>query len=887
MSQDITIQTFPGVYVNVLDNSFPTNIVSRYSLGVTGVASKGPMNVPTRTPSVTSFVSQFGKPVTSNPMPAQAVAAVGDFSDGTWFNRVGHVYSAVASDAASVVGSGSPDPYKIYTSSAKDFQLGDYIRIVEAGKISTVNARVSDYIPSGNVINPTGLQLVSTGPEAVELADDYVSAFIDRSEATDAASNAESFLSSIVYGDSNYVESAGFVTGSKTSYSFDVDGFVGPLPITSLVVSSGVATLTMSNMPRYQVGDYVHIANAAVSGCNGEFVVLTSDLSSQITFNVPGELGPELLTGEAPVGGYVTIDTTPGASYDYTNGVGETLINGAAQTQTTGTVVAQGSFIRVYTSAPTATGSLKLVEGVADGTIAVADGATAITVAILAPGDLIKIVQTSGGGRSTTYEAMVQEIIGGTHVNLYPSNVTNIGYQAVSLQDNYSAGNIYKAHRDANGNLVTTLAIHMIAASAGTWANSDGVANGLWVTVSPGANAGTKKLLVYVDGTLVETIDNLSMDSSSTDYFPARINGLSQNIAILTDTAGNPIGMLGSSPPANTMNGWSGASQKVNFAVFGDESLNYGQGFDGEVMTTQDVIGTLSSTGAYTGLRAFTRPGSNYNLSDLICPGITDLAVHQEMILIATKIFAEALIDSPSGINGRQIVDWSNGAGDYSGSRAAITAWQASLPWNWISITDPFTGNSISIPPTIALARQRAFTFDHFKPWYAASGVNRGVISIANSVEFATVDDDTRNGFMASGQSITPILDDFGQILVWGDRTLQRTNSKLIQLSVATLVNYLALNIGQLGRKYIFDPNDQELIVLFTNDLRSLFEGVKSDRGISDYNVAADNSINTPEVQNQHAAIVNVDFIPFGSLERLYVNLIVDPSGATITNITG
>jgi hypothetical protein len=198
---------------------------------------------------------------------------------------------------------------------------------------------------------------------------------------------------------------------------------------------------------------------------------------------------------------------------------------------------------------------------------------------------------------------------------------------------------------------------------------------------------------------------------------------------------------------------------------------------------------------------------------------------------IGEAIHAEAIIDHPRGLNGRQIVDWHNGTGPYT-SRGVLDSWHGTLPWNWISITNPFDGQLIWVSPTIGMLRQLAFTAESYKPWYAAAGETRGVITIASEVEFPHVSKDTRSAMYGGGQAVNPILNDYGKILLYGNRTLQRVESKLSDLSVAMLTKYVIKNMAIIGRRFIFDPNDSELLMLLRLDLTSFLEGVKSDRGL-------------------------------------------------------
>jgi hypothetical protein len=874
------------------------------------------MDTPTTISSVENFLQVFGYPQSTVPYGAQAVAAVAKNSDGIVFTRVGKKYKTVANDGTSwgTFSSGSHPVVDtaIFTSKAKMFSIGDYIRVTCPGNLTSTNAQVVNYITSsgGTTTLATTADLIGlTLSGDVPLSDKYVeNAQVDRSTLPNAASNAESFLESVVYGANDYTSSAGFVSGNKGAYEFTVSGVVGPQPVTSMSISGTTGTIIIDTQvvtSVFQINDRIHVDNTATTVLNNEFTisnVVFATHTQTLTFTVPGSLGSDILSGQTLSDGYVQITVIPGSLYHWAASVGETmLINGSEALTATGDFTAQGTYVRVYSASESvALGTLKIYNNVPSGSVSVAAGAVAITVAVLARGDLVQIAQSGFG---TTYEAMVQEVVGGSTINLYPSNNNEIGYVALSLQDTYVAGQLYKVERGSTGAFVTTPCMHIVASSAGTWANSDGVSTGLWTKVAPGSTPGTKKFMTYLNGSLVETIDNLSTDPTSSAYYPAMINGVSDYIAIFTlasDDTNSPSGMLSNSvsgslgydtftPPANTMNGWGFGAQVINFAVFGNTDRGYGLGFDGENAEPEDYIGTYdTATDTYTGLQAFLMQGKNLRLAAIAIPGITDFGVQQEMFSIAEDIFAEALIDPPMGLNGRAIVDWTNGTGVAGIGRGKLDTWHGAMLWSWAQIVDPFTGLNTWVPPSIALMMQQAYTATHFAPWYAAAGESRGVLSPwAIAVEFPHLSMPTKQAMYGGGQVVNPILAEYGEILIYGNCTLLRVlpgkTDKLTDLAVAMLTKYMVRQLDVLGRKYIFDPNDPELMTLITADYSAFLDVLKSSRALADYALRMDNS--TAEVQNANAAVVNLNFIPFGTMERLYVNAIVNASGATINSI--
>lgn len=503
-------------------------------------------------------------------------------------------------------------------------------------------------------------------------------------------------------------------------------------------------------------------------------------------------------------------------------------------------------------------------------------------------GDLLKIKQPDA---DSTAEVRVRQVTPDGTVYLETTDLPDVGYQALSLQDSYGAGSaVYKA----TGRVAF---LYLEASSAGDWANGDDATTGLFVKVLPGSSAGSKKLEIYEASGLVETIDDLSDDPASANFYTTRINGLSQYIQVVTFY--NPANQY--LHAANMSDGWNTNATpamplgrtNAGGAIGSDTGGNFHLGYNGEAAQNSDYVGTYEpSTDTMTGLKVF-EDTRNIQVDVLCAPGVTDnvstISVHQEMARIAKRINALALIDVPAGINARQAIDWHNGKGLYTGRGRLNTAY-ASVFWNWFTLTDPFTGNVKSVPPTLAALRCLAFTFDRDKPWYAAAGDIRGLIPEALSVEFPRVSEDTKAAMYGNGQSVNPILWEQGQAKLFGERTMQVAESKLSVNHNVILVNYIVVNLALIFRRFVFDPNDPELLTRMRLAGTQFLDKVANERGLENYLLVIDDTNNTAETRNRREAVVDLAIVPTESVERIYVNTTVRESGALLGNnvtITG
>ena len=513
-------------------------------------------------------------------------------------------------------------------------------------------------------------------------------------------------------------------------------------------------------------------------------------------------------------------------------------------------------------------------------------------------GAVYKITQAN---KATTEEIRVASVIVDSPVivNFETSDVAQFGYQALSLQDSYVNATVTPA-------LTTgpTPVLYMQAASPGTWANGEDATTGLYVKVRPGSQAGTKKLEVYEDSALTETWDNLVPDPDDPQFYETIINGNSAAIVVsfVAPAAGAITGN-----PANSVNPWdlsltSVSTPKsmpvgpINNGQAGGTHGSFANGFNGENLSDGDIIGSIDpSDDTLSGIKAF-EDIDTVEVDILAAPGIQNgqisVGVMQEMARVANVINAVAIVDIPANLTGREAIDWHNGQGMFF-NRGKLNTRNMAVYWNWWTGTDQWSttaGATKVFPPTMGALRCFAATFDNFKPWFVAAGVNRGIIPEAVSVQFPKVSQDTLDAMQGNGQSVNPILLQRGQIMVFGERTLQRAESKLTVVHSNILIHYIIKNLSELARQFVFDPNDVELITQVTLAFTKFLDTVQNERGIepqpNGYKLVIDDTNNTPDTRNRRELNVDLFVIPTDSVERIFINAIVRESGANLQSVT-
>jgi len=514
-------------------------------------------------------------------------------------------------------------------------------------------------------------------------------------------------------------------------------------------------------------------------------------------------------------------------------------------------------------------------------------------------GDVFKIKETN---KDTTHEVRVKSVLvdyGDTSGTVYleKTDIAQIGYQAAPLQDNYANAVLCKP----TGKVPF---LFLRAATDGTWANGADTTQGLYLKVRPGSAAGTKKLEVYWDSALVETHDNITDDPADTvDYWSVRLEQGKSNY-VYVDAVSNPAGQNWTA--ANTVGPWDqrffgsnvvsglpvpmplGATNAGWLAVaignVQDTGGQFTKGYNGENPQDSDWIGDLDPVNdSMSGIRAF-EDTDTVDVNILAAPmDNISTAVMEQLGRTGSKINAMSFCDVPAGLNAREAIDWHNGRlPTQDGSR--LDNRNVAIYWNWFLRSNRW-GETKWVPPVIGLLRAMAASFNVDKPWSAVAGEVRGYLPEAQQVQFASVAEDTKQAMYGNGNSVNPILKIKGRHYIYGERTMQRAESKLTAVHSVILTNWVVTGMATVARRYVFDPNDAELLVQLKLAFTEFLDRIVNDRGIERYNLVMDSRNNTAETRNNREVIVDLEMIPTDVAERIYINATVRESGAVLNRL--
>jgi phage tail sheath protein FI len=113
----------------------------------------------------------------------------------------------------------------------------------------------------------------------------------------------------------------------------------------------------------------------------------------------------------------------------------------------------------------------------------------------------------------------------------------------------------------------------------------------------------------------------------------------------------------------------------------------------------------------------------------------------------------------------------------------------------------------------------------------------------------------------------------------FGNKTTTVTTTALDRINVARLVAFLRGRLEQIGKLYLFEPNDEITRQEITNTINSLMIDLTAKRGIYDYLVVCDSSNNTPARIDRNELWVDIAIEPVKAVEFIYIPLRIRNTG--------
>ena len=360
-------------------------------------------------------------------------------------------------------------------------------------------------------------------------------------------------------------------------------------------------------------------------------------------------------------------------------------------------------------------------------------------------------------------------------------------------------------------------------------------------------------MIVYSYGAQVEQWGGLTKNVASSYYVESYLSLVSNYIRV-TDNTNNP---------ATPLNGTYTLGSGLGSVA----------GTDGIPVNPDDqdslIIGLdIGMTGMYA-----VSDTEQVDIDLIAAPGRASTYVVTSLLDFcqSTRMDCFAVIDPPFGLTVSEIVAWQNGAHPLNLVR--FDSDFGALYWPWLNYTDTTNQINVWVPPSGSVLGVYASSDNIAAPWFAPAGLTRGIVHNINDV-FQRPSLTERDLMYGNRNAVNPIIQfpDIGNFVVFGQKTLQRAPTALDRVNVRRMMLYVEKAIKIQSRYLLFEPNDTTLWQQFIQLATNVLEEVKSKRGITDYVVQCDSTLNTADTIDRNELHARIGIVPTYAVEFIFIN---------------
>ena len=327
-------------------------------------------------------------------------------------------------------------------------------------------------------------------------------------------------------------------------------------------------------------------------------------------------------------------------------------------------------------------------------------------------------------------------------------------------------------------------------------------------------------------------------------------------------------------------------------------------GFNGVDITDRDPFGNYLMTSTptettsyqfYTLRRAINTIADpevvEMNMASL--PGITNEEITKYLIdTCESRADALAIIDVKGGFTPRH--ESNSPLSDRKGVLGTVLTNMKARNLNssygacyypWVKVRDDQTGTIVDMPPSVVALGVLANTERASDVWFAPAGFRRGGLSLgAGGVTVTGVETKltSRNRDDLYEININPIASFPAEgLVVFGQKTLQATQSALDRINVRRLLIFAKRGISRIASTTLFQPNVQATWNDFKSRADRFLGDIQVRFGIDEFKVVLDESTTTPDLIDRNIMYAKIFIKPTRAIEFIAIDFIITRSGAS------
>jgi phage tail sheath protein FI len=118
-------------------------------------------------------------------------------------------------------------------------------------------------------------------------------------------------------------------------------------------------------------------------------------------------------------------------------------------------------------------------------------------------------------------------------------------------------------------------------------------------------------------------------------------------------------------------------------------------------------------------------------------------------------------------------------------------------------------------------------------------------------------------------------------IVIFGQKTLQTTQSALDRVNVRRLMIYVKKEISRMAANLLFDQNVQVTWDRFTGKVVPFLNGIMTRLGLSDFKVILDDTTTTPDLIDRNILYAKIFLKPARAIEFIAIDFVITSTGAS------
>ena len=360
-------------------------------------------------------------------------------------------------------------------------------------------------------------------------------------------------------------------------------------------------------------------------------------------------------------------------------------------------------------------------------------------------------------------------------------------------------------------------------------------------------------------GTLLEFYENLSVNSAAklsdgtNNYYITVLENESSYINGKADSIVNPAI---TSPIYQNLSGGADGDGEASIS-FGKVALGYDLFRDSNEVDISAIIqGKATST----------------NIGNYIVSNIADN--RKDCVVYISPTYADAVASSNPETKMTNIIEFRNGlqASSYwvmdSGYKYRYDKYND--VYRWVPLNGDIAGLAARV-----------------EPWESPAGFKRGIIK--NVVKLAFNPNKAQRDLLY-GNDINPVISQVGQgVLLFGDKTGlgTATGSAFSRINVRRLFITVEKAIATVAASFLFDFNDEFTQTQFKNLVEPFLRDIQGRRGIIDFRVVSDSTVNTPDVVDRNIFRGNIFIKPARSINVIELTFVATRTGVEFDEIVG